>query len=359
MLDLSRYRGPVVVLLALSTVAWAINYLLGVAVGNPGRLLPDGEKPTDMAVLDRVGSQVAAVAEQAEGGATGPPAPLAVFLGQSTAKDGLDPKVLDACFHGSLRWLGLCGSGGSILKIAQLARPFFASHLRPTAVVLVVGPEMLVGVPNPPADSPPSWGDVLRAVTGRQFGVLKQTVVGRVWVVQNRFLLNQSFRGLLFAARTTLFEGIRLDVGSWSSPAADPWEVTPHEAPFRRSPEELRKQAEGYLQFGWFDADRYSTRSVNARTLVGLIERSRAMSPHVVVLVMPAKSSFRALVPGVARRRLAEVVALAPGGRSVPIIDLWDQLPDEMFRDHLHVNSNGREHASRLFGRKMVEVLKR
>ncbi|MCA1685461.1 MAG: hypothetical protein LC745_05650, partial [Planctomycetia bacterium] len=259
--------------------------------------------------------------------------------------------VLDGCCGGSLQWLGLCGSGGSVLKIAQLAEPFYASGLKPAVVALVVGPEMLVGVPNPPAGPPPAWGDVRRP------GAVKQAVLARVWVAQNRYLLNQSFRGLLHAARTSWFEGTGLGVASWSPPAADPWEVTPHEAPFRRGPEELRKQAEGYLQFGWFDPDRYSTRSANARALLDLIRRSRAVSPRVVVVVMPAKSSFRALVPAVARRRLAEVVALAPGDRPVPLIDLWDALPDDMFRDYLHVHAVGREHASRLLARKLTEVL--
>jgi hypothetical protein len=357
MVELSHYRGPLLVVGAIVGMLGLINLLLSGLLGrSTHRLEIDGEKPTDWAVVERVGGQLSAV--MADGKRPGArPTPLAVILGQSTAQDGLDPAVLNARSGLPLHWLGLCGDGGSILKINELAQLLYRSGLRPKVVVLAIGPEMLVGVPNPAPDEPAPLPEILKMLATGDLQMARQAMNNRIWLARNSRLVNHDFRHLLYRARIHWLASFGLNVDAMFPPDKQPWILTPHEAPFYRPEEDLARQLAAYEQFGWFDPQAYTPESANARALVDLISRCRSLGAEVLFVVMPAKSSFRAKVPPEAEACLTRLRTEELGATPPPLINIWDALPDEMFRDYLHLNPLGRERVSELLASRLRRQL--
>jgi hypothetical protein len=353
--DFSRYRGPFAVALSVAAVLFVVNLALGALTGRSTKFLEiDGEKPTDWAIIEHVGSQLSAVVTQKkhEDVETN----LGVLLGQSTAEEGIDVEILDREMGLPLRWLGLCGSGGSLIKIDELAQLFYRSGLKPKVVLLVVGPEMLAGVPNPPLEEPASFQAILTSLKSRKLAEAKRQVQDRVWMARNSLFINHDFRHLLFQTRLQWLGYNGLNVDAIFPPDKEPWTLQPA-GPFERTPEKQAQQLEEYEAFGWFRPEKYTGEGENARALVDLIRRCRDLGSYVLLVMMPARSNMRQRLPAEARGAIRHLVVREFGDQAPSILDLWDVIPDEEFRDHLHVNWVGREKISRILAARLHDLL--
>jgi hypothetical protein len=338
MVQLSRYRGIAVVVGSLLVVWAIIDLTLTGLVGFTGCWLPNGEAPTDSQVYRVTGARISSMLLHPEPVGVGTSSPLGVLFGQSSLGSSVDTKVLEEHDALPMRWLNLHGWGTSINLMSDITELLFLSRLKPNVVVIAINPFMLIGIDFP----------TQHALLAKQEG---KRLKAWIWLYNNRFVLNHGSRLLTHRIKLGL---CRMFGFSFRSvfPAL-PEHVVP--GPRKRLPAESpAAQAERlawYQKFGWYDPGRYSPDSSNARSLVEVVRMSREMGAAVCIVLMPEHSAHRKKIPGEAIRCFAEINRINFPDHPVPVYDLRDTVPDDLFLDVVHPGIDAMTPVSILVGR--------
>jgi hypothetical protein len=343
-IELARYRGLALAVLALGLALGLVDLGLTAGVGPTSRWLPHGEYPVDRSMITFAGRRLVGVDRDLRRTGTEPSTGLGLLLGQSTLECGVDAAVLEADDGTALRWLNLFGEGGSIHKIDELAALVFAGGIRPAVVVLAINPYMLVG-------------NQFTTIRAAELRATNNRIKPWVWTWDNRVLINHLALMAVDEVRARVFGAFGLGLASLFTPHPRPWEVPEVKVTTHKTAPELESRLEYNRRIGWLDPKRYAPTGSNAAALAGLIRRFHAVGSEVVIVEMPLRGPFRAALPPEARACIAAVARDADPGRPAPIIDLEDKVPDALFLDLDHLDVEGRAVCSRVLAARIRDLL--
>ncbi len=330
--DFRRYRGLTAVGIPVVLLACAVNQLLLMTTGpSPAWLVPV-QIPMYWQQIEIAEAKVKGLA-QATYSSTGEDLPFLLYLGMSTAGEGIEPRLLadPESFYGN-RVVGLCGAGGSMDRFRSLADPLFRYNIRPQLTLLCIHAAWLVGHPS---KAPPSSLSLLEAIRLRNVHEFRSRLFWHAWICKNRTSINHAIRTFLFALRIRL-DIIPADRGPWEAPER-------HGFPVYARPDFLRYQLDNLQGYGWFDANSYALHQQSqGDALRNIIQELQKRGSEVVIVLMPEQSEIRNKIPTVARNFLEQTLATEVDGTVLPIWKFVDAIPDEMFSDYFHMNDAGR-----------------
>ena len=254
----------------------------------------------------------------------------------STAREGVDPVLLEREIEGTQRVFAITGSGPGMDQLTQITVPLRRSRVRPALVVLCLDPEWLVG--HPTDDPPTSINPVPPLVEGRWSDVVERLQWWN-WLARNRDYIDSAVRAKLLSVRAA--------VGGISP--SDPWEPPALLGyPEHATAQHLRRQVEAFESYGWFDPTAYARRAPGqARALIDLIQQFEQRGSDVVVVLMPEQTNLRARIPPVAEQLLSSAFDGSLRVARPTILDFRASLPDVMFSDCCHPNVTGRRELTR------------
>lgn len=338
----SRHRvGHIVVaLLPIILVFGLLNAGLSVVWGPaPAKLLQS--ELTDADTLQAIAERVATVENQWEGAAS-THARLAVVTGLSTAREGIDPIQIYEATKGGVRLLNISSSGGSFSEMRTYSEPLLNSWLEPDLVIMAVHPCWLAGRQlRTSPQSPPAFrgrGDEILPETGLQqlrgWGALQP------WVLNNRRAIYSELRRFMLGWRARLHYWA--NISSIEAPLEGdyPWAVRIAYQDQRAPPEFLQTQLREWGAAGWFDPGSFGVQTAEAQSLRLFVNAILDKTPNLVVVLMPESEEFRSRVPLRAAETLIDIIQAVDS--DISILDLRASLPDSMFRDHAHLNAQGR-----------------
>jgi hypothetical protein len=329
LVDLDRFRAPVLVIGAVLGVLVAIDVGLRLSLGEMPRALLRASFH-DARLHDEVAGRVSAVVARR----TPDDPPLAVIVGSSSARAGLRPAALAAADPAHHRWLNLAGTGSSFDELRYTFEPLFASRIDADVAVVAVHPGWLAGriVGDPAFDAI----------------LVSRSASRRSWLLFHQGRLAAMTRASLASVRERwlLALGVRFD--AVYTPDGDPWrgyDVAHGVLDLIRD----RGQITMWKRKRWFEPAWYARASeerANAAAVVGGCQR---VARRVVVVLMPESSALRAALPPEAEASLRAALATL---RAPPrVIDLRAAIPDALFADHIHLNEHGATILSMLVAR--------
>lgn len=301
----------------------------------------------DMDVLRDHAARIVAVERQLRAEGTGA-RPLAVVVGLSTAREGIDGRLFGEATADRFRVLNLASSGGSFGEMQAYTEPFLAASLRPDLVLVTAHASWLAGRVSRASLKP--------ALMPAEFTVPRLREHARVWgkwleqyswLLVNRTAVQAELRHAQLAARGHIesWLGRPLDVRN------DPWAGRERYADQHASADFLAMQLMEWGASGWFDSARMGTDAAEAGILRVLLSKLQMKSSNVVLVLMPEADAFRDRVP---ERGVQTLNALARQAHPpIPILDLRDTMPAYAFRDQAHLNFEGR----RLFTELLAKCL--
>lgn len=269
---------------------------------------------------------------------------LVAAVGLSTAREGFDPVQFYHSLRGRYRMLNLGASGGSFTEMQAYSRSVGESSLKADHVIVALHPSWLAGRAH--SSSGHSGAPATHRAEDRSWRSLlsrtKEQLIPHSWILSNRPLIHALARSNVEALRDGMGHWFGGEVGlpHLNEFVGDPWVVQ------RLYPDEFAPADFGETQlaqweaFGWFDPQRLVANGREARALLDMLTELRRSSPSICIVLMPESSSFRAMVPLSATTAIHTIVASFDP--SLPIWDLRGSLPDSAFRDHAHLNSQGR-----------------
>lgn len=355
----SRFRdrtGPVVRVAGLVALcAVALDLLLSLSLGLSPHAL-GREEMVDPDGLQLLAARVEAVSRQRQGGAAAV-SKLAVAVGLSTGREDIAPKLFEAQTEGRYRMLNLAASGGSVGEMRAYTEPLLASRLRPDLLVVAVHPSWLAGRQlRAPLSPMPEWG-----AAGLTWpAVCDHAWAWRQWLAQHSWLLVN--RAAMHAKMRRGMLSLRLRLGAWLAmplrdlvPEApgDPWEVRSLYTDAHAAPDFLATQLREWTAAGWFDAERLGE-SDEARGLREWLPALQALSPRVVMVLMPEADAFRTRVPEQGAQSLRGLAADAQP--PIPVLDLRASMPASAFRDQAHLNADGRRQFTVLLAERLMAL---
>jgi hypothetical protein len=306
--------------------------------------------------LTRVAAKIASVEARARAADD-----LAIVAGFSTAREGIDPALVEEGVHHRLRVLNLGSSGGSFRELNAYFDSLFRSELRPRLLILAVHPVWLAGrvVQAPTAPSPREVMSIAAREgvwTAEALSAARALITRWLWPLENQRRINTILRSELLLLRIRLGEAFALSARElFKSSTEDPWKTRIIYTADRASDEFLARQMEYWEAFGWFDANRYSASGTEAIELAELLRKARSASARTALVLMPEPSDLRRRVPPDAERSIHQIVSKA--GADVAVINLREALPDEFFHDHAHANKAGRECLSAIIADRVSRLL--
>lgn len=346
--DFRRYRGLIAVGIPMALVMFAINLLLLIATGASPEWLVPAQTPLSWRDKENAESLVKGLV-QATHSSRGDDVPFLLYIGMSTAREGIETKRLAAPDAYGNRVAGLCGSGGSMDLLRSLADPLIRNDVHPRLTLICIHPAWLVGLTSA---APPATLSPVEPILKRDLHELGRRLSWLAWLYKNRTSINHAIRTLLFRTRLTL--GI-VPVNR------DPWEAPKRlDYPEHAPPEFLRVQRDSFHGYGWFDTRSYAIHQQSqAAALIDLIVELHKLGSDVVIVLMPEQFKFRNEIPTVARRFLEQKLDVDLDSSAPPIWNLSDAIPDEMFSDYCHLNDAGRSHLSALLAERLRNNLAR
>lgn len=322
--------------------AVVLDLLLSLSLGLSPRALAR-EEMVDPDGLQLLAARIEAVSRQREGGSAALPK-LAVAVGLSTGREDIAPKLFEQQTGGRYRMLNLAASGGSVSEMRAYAEPLLTSRLRPDLVVVAMHPSWLAGrelrASLPPL---PEWGAAGLTWPALQnyAGAWRQCLAQRSWLLANRTAMHTKMRRGLLALRMRLDKWLGMPLQDLvpGTLVGDPWEVRSLYTDAYAPADFLAMQLREWGAAGWFDAERLGP-SDEARGLREWLPAVQALSPHVVMVLMPEAEEFRSNVPEQGQRTLRSMAADAQP--PIPVLDLRASMPASAFRDQAHLNAYGR-----------------
>ncbi len=326
-----------VALMPIILVFGLLNVGLGMVWGHtPAKFLQS--ELTDAHTLHAIADRVATV-EKHLGVAGSEHARLVVVTGLSTAREGIDPIRFNKDTKGGVRLLNIGSSGGSFSEMQTYSEPLLNSRLQPDVVIMAVHPCWLAGrqLRTSPQRTPIIRGIEDEVSTQTVFQQLRVWVAQQSWVMNNRRAIHSELLQLMLGWRARLHYWANI-----SSIKGDyPWAVRSAYQDQRAPPEFLQTQLREWALAGWFDTSSFGVQTAEAQLLRLFVKDIRDKTQHLVVVLMPESEEFRMRVPLRAAETLINIVQAVD--RDIPILDLRDSLPDANFRDHAHLNAQGRK----------------
>ncbi len=355
MLDLSRYKGLLIVVAGLVAAVLLCNAALRASFGVDPALFSDPDMKLAWNQFNRLGSQAAGVEMQMRRRGLENQPPFGVVLGQSTTLRGIDPEVLSSVADPEMPWLLLNGFGSSFVKMHYYAQPLLAGELRPQTIIIGLHPSMLAGQ-DPGSSKEPKI--VSRAKRMKAIRNSARRLFQMSWVREQRVNISHFSNIYLFGLRMTLHEALGSGSVGLFPPDGDPWSVSSRrDLPDRRPKSFFRRQRHGWREFGWYRAESYDTTNQHADAFRKLISGCHDMGAQRIVLVlMPVTSDLRGWLPPEAQTAIRSLIDEVSVGRPVHMIDLQDAMPDEVFADYAHLNPAGREVFTRLLAKRLSSL---
>lgn len=345
----SKYRmvQVMVALVPIILVFGLLNVGLGVVWGPaPAKLLQS--ELTDADSLQAIAERVATVENQwQEVGSMH--VRLAVVTGLSTAREGIDPIQIYKETKGGVRLLNISSSGGSFSEMRTYSEPLLNSSLQPDLVIMAVHPCWLAGrqLRTSPQSESVSRESGKKVSTETDFQQLRGWVAQQLWVLNNRRAIHSELRQFMLEWRARIHYLTNISSIEPSREGDYPWSVQIAYRDQQAPPEFLQAQLRAWASTGWFDPGRFGTHSAESQSLRLFINLLRDKTSNLVIVLMPESEEFRSQVPLSAAETLMNIVQSVD--RGISVLDLRASLPDAMFRDHAHLNSQGRLALSREF----------
>lgn len=358
MLDLTRYKGLLTVAAGLLCAFVLLNAALLAAFGREPAMFDDPDRQLAWSQLERMGAQVAGVEQQMRRNGKDDQPAFGVILGQSTTLRGINPAILEKNAEPHRPWLLLNGFGSSFVKLHYYAQTLLASDLRPGAIMLGLHETMLAGQDREDAE-PAAPVDVDEAndkkVTGWR---LRRAIMHPIWVRTQRADISHHVNMALFEARLAMHKTLGSGAVSLFTPAERPWRASSRDdLPPRRPNAFLRRQVNGWRDFGWYDPASYDTANRHADAFRKLIDGCDALGPkRIVIVLMPVTSDLRSWLPPEAMQAMRRLIDEVSGGRPIVVLDLRDAMPDDAFADYAHLNPGGREVFSGILAERLNEL---
>jgi len=347
MLDTTRYRGILTVTVALVAAAVAVHFVLGGVFGPRPDFLLGEQSVVARKYIDQSDRRVSGVAAAYRRGQLDEDDPVCFFIGLSTAQEGLDGDVLAEHDGMNGRYVGLCGGGGCMEHVREVARPLLRSKLQPALVLLGVHPSWLVGRPLSGAKRiqlSPRMAYRARGLDG-----VVQNFTDWYWLTVNRKYVSYQVRAGLYNLRSAMFERLDLPADAFRTPDAAAWRPLENVFPDTVSAEEKQLQIAKFAKYGQFDPRAYEHyQSRQAAVLVDMITACRRSGAEVAVVLMPETSAFHRRIPPEARQYLDAALVEAFGEDPPVVWDFQTAIPDDMFADYVHLTEAGQRKLSLL-----------
>jgi hypothetical protein len=347
MVDLRRLRG---IVLALAYVVLCLA-CVAAAFGATKRWWPTfmrqdmGFWPDD--AYSVAGGQLSAILKEM----LAREEPIGVFVGSSSLYRGIDPTLLESVLHPHLRCRRLTVFGATVCELEPIVRQLFADRVKPAVLVFALDLRMLARNPSFHHLDFDARIDVSPARVFHDLRSLR--LKGAVEDVEN--LLSNSFndcfpdRVRFYRRLNTPMSRLRMATLRWLGQNAlamfsPEWqrEAARNDIAHRQAtPEELEIVLKRNIAKGGLDSKHYSTGGEASRSLVNMIRLARSLSTEAVIVVMPENSTFRAYMPAIASKTLADLLEENFGAGAPPVIMLREALPDDLFLDFYHPTDEG------------------
>ena len=321
-----RRAIPLFRLLGCLALAIALLNTLGYACFRPhprALWMQEWLNPTEK---KRVSTQLASAEHWVERASRSTPAPsIGLILGLSTAREGIDPQLLERELGSGVRAVNLGSSGGSFQELAYYSEGLDRTPLRPEWIVIGVHTTWLAGR-RPDALEPMSASDWLWRVTHRRGPERIRTGARqRAWLEYNYLRIHNGIQNAL--------RGHALAPAPWVEPGADLQDTfqTLHlYSGMHADPEFIRLQTTAFGDSGWYDAERYSSTPEEFEALRVILLRCLRISPRVSVVLMPEADPLRRRIPHVAADEMTGVMQSHP---QVEVLDGRALIAEEDFYD--------------------------
>jgi hypothetical protein len=358
-IDPRRLQGPLVVAIGAAAIFGATHFVLTYALGADGAAVHPSQRPLGWALYDRIWGRVAAVDRLYQRGQLPPDTRLGVFIGVSTTAAGIERRFLDAKATAADRWIVLSGAGLSFENIENVMHPVFFCGLKPTAVVLGVHPQMLVGErylgTEPTAGALRVVGRRRRALDSQfaRFGGLGW--LRAHWAVKHRGIMGHFLRSRIYMVRLLVFYMAGITAERLATPVAEPWDEDPLWLWNMYDAENQFAQAQHdfWDKRGHFEAENYDPEGRQAGCFVRMISAYRQVGAKVFVVLMPLRSTTRKFVPPNAKPCLYEALKRAFPDGPPPVIDFEKAIPDRLFTDEAHLSKEGADRLSKMVAERL------
>lgn len=358
MFEFKRYRPLLQVGTALLIGLLLLDViLLGLLGWSPSPLWPQ-DKPMGAFWLDRAASRAIGAQRELDAQAGGHPG-LAIVVGLSTVREGLDSALLDSADADTRRWLIIGGSGSSMAHLEQLLRPLADLSIQADALVAGIHLPWFIGCPQQLPDRSRQIARLREAVHDLSPARVTGLLLDLGWLAHNHQRANLAVQRTLKRARLQTLGMLGLPRHALHPPATNPWASEARYPPEPPPREFLDRQLTTWEQCGWFDPSSYRPDRSQVRIFRQLAKYFGEADIPLVVVLMPEQAELRKRIPQQKARALLDA-ALAPlrGQRSVILLDLRDSIPDALFRDLAHLNPQGRRRFSQQLGRRLHNALK-
>lgn len=280
---------------------------------------------------------------------------LAVVVGISEVREGVELTAVAQALGPQWRLLGLGGAGFGIGSVQKYANLLIESELRPDVVVLGVGFSQLVDHRPRPNAAPPNLLEKLKGGDVRSAAV---ELRNSLWTYSRREDISVSVEFAVLDLRARLLNGFGVALPEVDARKRSPWrEMIKTDWPEHFSAATLKAQEQDYERHGFFDLARYEDSSAAMFVLMGIIEQFQRRGAKVVLLLMPQHSTLNRRIPsgalGTLRRRLQSSFP----GNEPPILDFRKVIDDSGFVDLPHLNRRGSREFSGGLGQRLRELL--
>lgn len=351
--QIGRLRGVLVVAVLGAAIFAAMHFVLGYSLGADAAAIFPRQRSLGMRLYQSIWGRIAAVDHLHHTGQLPRDTRLGVFIGVSTTATGIRRQYLDARANMADRWIVLAGAGLSFENIESVMLPVFFCDLKPSTVVFGVHPQMLVGehyLGDEPAVGPEN-------VVGRRRRMMKSQFkwfgasdwLRKHWAIRHRALMADFLRSWFYATRVMVFYRAGVSAEWLAPPSSQPWDEDPLWLWNMDDAENLF--AENQIKFwerrGHFEAESYHADGDQAHSFVRMIRAYRRLGAKVYIVIMPLRSSVRAIVPPNAKPCLLEVLDREFPESPPTIFDLESAMPDRFFTDEAHLSLSGGERLSK------------
>jgi hypothetical protein len=360
-LDLSRTRGPVIILIATAIALGCYGLVINAVLGRQNRWLLERDNTNNMPPWIAAGAgRILGVARERETGPGQAGGRLGILVGASTLQHGIDPISLTAELGGRYRWSNVLTSGHPT-EFNLIVRLMYSHGLNPDALIIVMNPSVMLPTANIQEER--IWydpGRLLHHIRRAEAFYVKPDLVAMTLVPGN---LAFPYRGRvfgvvsrsLFAAKVRMLESLGMDLEALYSPDPNPWsENRPIGYPPTTTEEAQRVFLKGDENNGWFDPGRYHFDGPNFSLLVSLLRLAHAHGTKSFVVLVPESKLLRDALPPDAGDRLTDAIRETLGSDVPVVLDFRDIAPDDEFHDPAHLNTVG---VTR-FTRTLAEALK-
>jgi hypothetical protein len=317
-----RLRPLILAACAIGLALAVLDLLLTAALGRQ----PDWLPPRFFNNVAYFGSRVGSIEKLARDGQLDERR-LAMVVGLSSAQYGLDYAAIERNDAAGRKWLILAGYGATIRNLEFDTFPVRGSGLRPSLIVLCIHPWMLHRSDRVKTDVPHPW------------------LARHLWLLDNRVFLCDEY--LIQRERAIVAIGRLFGQPLWETyePVADPWN-NGKSWPTLRAPEDYLAPARAALLFE-MRSDQYSHNENEVESFHRVVSGLRQQTGRLVCVLMPESPRLTPMytpeVDASFRRAVASL------DQRLEVIDLRKLLPDEMFYDYIHLNSDGRDEFSAMF----------